>query len=542
MGVKRIAIYARKSRESDTGDSIESQIQMCKNYCEQNMIAEQLEYFIYQDYGWSGKDTNRPDFKKLIKDIEDNKVDVLICYRLDRISRSVADFSSTLELLQEHNCSFVSVKEHFDTSNPIGKAMIYISSVFAQLERETIAERVRDNMINYAKQGIWLGGSTPIGFTYERVKYLNEEMIEKSMCVLKENKEDLETVKHIFNVYLKEDSLTQSVKVLLQEGVKSQNNKTLQSISLIRILRNPIYVKSNTDVHEYLKSKSDNVYGSPNGNGYITYGKNKRASKRTTANEKDWIYAVSKHKGVIDADTWLKVQKMLDKNSGKKLERTGTGKNNPALLSGLIKCSKCGSNMVIRKNATSYFYVCSGKVNRIENICDCKNIKVSDVDRLVLSQIDVFSKDMLSKELEAVLKEVKENNFEDNTLNKLMDQLEEKKKISSGLIKRVALAPTEEIAEMFMQQITEINKETKEIESRIESIKNKEESKKIDKDNLMIFISSLKDFRKSIESTEDIMQKRSLIKTIIKKVVWNPETYNLELEFIEDISEDFKKK
>ena len=93
-----------------------------------------------------------------------------------------------------------------------------------------------------------------------------------------------------------------------------------------------------------------------------------------------------------------------------------------------------------------------------------------------------------------------------------------------------------------MQQIAEINKDIKEIESSIENINKKEETNKIDKDNLILFISSLKDFRKSIDAIEDIMQKRALIKTIIKKVIWNPETYNLEVEFIEDISEDFKKK
>ena len=148
-----IAIYSRKSIFTEKGDSIENQIELCKNYCRSHLNFNNIEFFIYEDEGFSGKNLNRPKFKELITDVKNNKFNYLVCYRLDRISRNVADFSSTLELLQEHNVNFISIKEQFDTSTPMGRAMIYIASVFAQLERETIAERVKDNIHKIEKMG-----------------------------------------------------------------------------------------------------------------------------------------------------------------------------------------------------------------------------------------------------------------------------------------------------------------------------------------------------------------------------------------------------
>ena len=120
----KIAIYSRKSVFSEKGDSIENQIEFCKNYCKNHLDIKNSEFYIYEDEGFSGKNLNRPQFKKLINDIKNNKIDILICYRLDRISRNVADFSSTLDLLQEYNVNFIELKEQFDTSSPMGRAMV----------------------------------------------------------------------------------------------------------------------------------------------------------------------------------------------------------------------------------------------------------------------------------------------------------------------------------------------------------------------------------------------------------------------------------
>ena len=160
--MKKVAIYSRKSKYTGKGDSIENQIEMCKNYVLRTLTD--VEFLIYEDEGYSGGNLDRPKFKKLMSDIKTGNIDYLVCYRLDRISRNVADFSGTLEILQENHCNFISIKEQFDTTTPMGRAMIYIASVFAQLERETIAERVKDNMFEMAKNGYWTGGKIPLGF------------------------------------------------------------------------------------------------------------------------------------------------------------------------------------------------------------------------------------------------------------------------------------------------------------------------------------------------------------------------------------------
>lgn len=129
------AVYARQSLEKKNSISIESQIEFCKK------VAGQ-ELSVYLDRGYSGKNTHRPDFQRLLADVKDGKNEKLYVYRLDRFSRSVADFGKLWEILRAHNVEFVSINENFDTSTPMGRAMLHIIMVFAQLERETTAERV----------------------------------------------------------------------------------------------------------------------------------------------------------------------------------------------------------------------------------------------------------------------------------------------------------------------------------------------------------------------------------------------------------------
>lgn len=140
----RAAIYSRKSVKSETGDSIENQAALCRQYIEHHWPQAEIE--VYEDEGFSGATLHRPQFAALMEAVQAGRVDMLVCYRLDRVSRSVTDFAALIETLNRRQVSFVCIREQFDTATPMGKAMLYIASVFAQLERETIAERVSDNM------------------------------------------------------------------------------------------------------------------------------------------------------------------------------------------------------------------------------------------------------------------------------------------------------------------------------------------------------------------------------------------------------------
>jgi len=270
-----VAIYSRKSKFTGKGESIENQVQMCKDYLlNQNRNKVTYEFLIYEDEGFSGGNTNRPEFQKLMNDVTLKKFHILICYRLDRISRNVADFSYTLETLQRYNVDFVSIREQFDTSSPMGRAMIYIASVFAQLERETIAERVRDNMLELSKSGRWLGGTPPLGYKSTPLTYYDENMTEHSMARLSICDEELKVVKLIYDKYLELKSLSALEAYLLENYYKTRTGSDFRKSTLRSILNNPVYAKSSEEIFDYLSSQDMILCGDPdNIHGFLTYNK-----------------------------------------------------------------------------------------------------------------------------------------------------------------------------------------------------------------------------------------------------------------------------
>ena len=179
--MSKAAIYARKSKATEKGASVENQINKCKTHLNNLDITDVL---IYKDDGFSGKDTDRPAFIQMMKDAKNKKFTTLICYKFDRVSRNVSDFSNLVDELTELGISFISLSEQFDTSTPIGKAMMNICSVFSQLERETTCLRVTDNMYALAESGYWLGGECPTGYKNKRVFYTDSSGKQKSYSVL----------------------------------------------------------------------------------------------------------------------------------------------------------------------------------------------------------------------------------------------------------------------------------------------------------------------------------------------------------------------
>ena len=147
-------------------------------------------------------------------------------YRLDRISRNISDFSGLIEELNRLGIDFVSIRESFDTSSPMGRAMMYIASVFSQLERETIAERIRDNMHELAKTGRWLGGTTPTGYTSEAVKTVTVDGKSKRACKLKLIPEEADIVRTIYDLYLQTDSLTNTEAELLRRRILTKTGRS----------------------------------------------------------------------------------------------------------------------------------------------------------------------------------------------------------------------------------------------------------------------------------------------------------------------------
>ena len=175
---RKIAIYSRKSKYTGKGESIGNQVELCKNKI--NSIYEDVDFekdvVIFEDEGFSGYYTKRPAFQKMMEAVKNKEIKCIFFYRLDRISRNVKDFCEIKEILEDYDVNFYSASENFENITPSGKAMIMMTSVFAQLERDTLAERVRDNMLELAKTGRWLGGTTPTGYKSEAVESISFEV------------------------------------------------------------------------------------------------------------------------------------------------------------------------------------------------------------------------------------------------------------------------------------------------------------------------------------------------------------------------------
>ena len=191
MKKRKTALYIRVSTDAqfEEGYSVDAQKEKLAQYCKLKDIED---YEFYIDGGWSGSNIERPEIKRLIADIKAEKIDAVVVYKLDRLSRSQKD---TVYLLEDvfipNGCAFISLNENFDTSTPYGKAMIGILSVFAQLERENIRERTRMGMYERVKSGLWMdGGRVPFGYDYDR---------EKNTLIPNEKAEQ---VRQIYQLYL----------------------------------------------------------------------------------------------------------------------------------------------------------------------------------------------------------------------------------------------------------------------------------------------------------------------------------------------------
>lgn len=383
-------IYSRKSVASARGESIENQIEMCKKYIYSRFEdAENTTVTVYEDEGFSAKSTSRPQFLKMIEDMKLYKPDCVICYRLDRISRNVGDFSAFIEQLNSMNIAFICINEDFDTSKPMGKAMMYITSVFAQLERETIAERVRDNMLMLAKTGRWLGGSTPLGFKSVLISD-NTDGKQKCAYYLEEKGDEINTVKFIFENFIEKRKYSEVCKLLSENGLKNRNQKEFSAAAVKQILKNPVYCFADSEAFTYFKKLNAQVCfeKSESEFGLSVYNKRNYSRKNfKKQDEQNWIVAKGNHTGVISGKDWIKVQNIIRKNS-----RKSTVYNDYSLLSGILYCKKCGSIMIAKRRFTKgkellFDYICSKKLKETKNACNNINLAGHRADETLFSSL-----------------------------------------------------------------------------------------------------------------------------------------------------------
>ena len=527
----KIAIYSRKSKQTDKGESMENQVQLCRQYIESH-FGKDNEVILYEDEGFSGGHTDRPMFQRLIHDAKSKKFNVLMCYRLDRVSRSVSDFSSTLDLLQDKGIDFISIRESFDTSTPMGRAMIHIASVFAQLERETTAERIKDNMHALARTGRWLGGNTPTGFDSKPIKYVDHAGNEKNMFKLTPISGELEVVKLLFDKYLETDSLSKVDTYCLQNGIKSKTGTTFSPNSIRHILLNPVYCIADLDAYKYLKRLGADIACPPeefNGDhALLIYNKTiqKRGESVKFRDYSEWIAAIGKHKGVISSKDWINVQKRLDKNKSKAI-RQGTGRH--GLLSGLLKCKECGDYMRVRQGRKNkddvyvYYYQCITKERSRGIKCQSDNIKGNDLDPAVVNEIKSMYENK-TKIMEYMAMNEKDTAIllDKNQIDrkKIEKEMAEKEMAIKNLITKLSKTTSDTIEEYIEKEITQLDKDNKALRLKLKMLEDNITAHKSEQLSSEIIKDALLKFTTQFDGSDLIMQ-RNLLKTIIKDITWN---------------------
>ena len=236
MNIREDAIYGRQSVDRKDSISIESQIEFCKYELRGGNFRQ------YTDKGYSGKNTDRPKFQELIADIKRGLIKRVVVYKLDRISRSILDFATMMETFQAYNVEFVSSTEKFDTSTPMGRAMLNICIVFAQLERETIQKRVTDAYYSRCQRGFHMSGAAPFGFQLEptTIQGIRTKM-------MKPDPETADIARLMFEMYAQPStSFGDIARHFADEGILIYDKELTRGF-ISQMLRNPIYAQADLD-------------------------------------------------------------------------------------------------------------------------------------------------------------------------------------------------------------------------------------------------------------------------------------------------------
>lgn len=351
-----IRIYTRQSLDKKDSLSISSQIEFCKRELKDNE-----KFKVYTDKGYSGGNMNRPAFEKLLDDVQNKRVTKVIVYKLDRISRSLLDFAKIIEIFQKNNVEFISTTEKFDTSTPMGRAMLGIIMVFAELERETIRKRIKDNYYTRGKKGFFMGGPPPFGFDKITTRV---DGIKTSTLI---PNDESEMVVKSYELYANSSASLSDISNFLQENnVHTPKGGPWDSGKISRILRNPVYVKADADVFIYYKNKGCVITNEINDfiNDYACYLYGKRdTNERKYTNVKDHFVSLALHQGIVSSSVFLACQYKLDGN--KQIKNTGKGKY--SWLSGLTKCGYCKYTMTVVSTNNAYgnykYFMCRGRTN-----------------------------------------------------------------------------------------------------------------------------------------------------------------------------------
>ncbi|EJA6689685.1 TPA: recombinase family protein [Clostridioides difficile] len=513
---KKVAIYCRVSttEQAEEGYSIDEQNIKIREYCERE--GHEI-YNLYEDRGISGKNiTNRPGIKQLLQDATENKFDLVIVWKLNRISRKLLDILNIVELLNKHNIAFRSLTENFETETPSGKLQLNIMGAIGEFERETIAENVKMGLLARAKEGRWNGG---VVLGYDLVE-LNNEGKKRKNTVLKINEKEANTVRRIFELYSQGHGYKAVVNRINKEGHKTKRNGEFAVSTVKEILQNPVYIgKIRYNVRQdWSKKRRNNINANP-------------------------ILSDGIHEPIIDVETWNKVQVILKERSKK---------HNKVYdcefpLTGILKCPVCGAGMTInrstakRKDGTrriNEYYSCGNWKNKGTAVCNSNSIRVEVADEYVLNKI----MDLINNE--SILRKVVDNinNNKSTKLKPTLEQLEQINKEIENLTDKKS--KNIELFEDGILDKSELSIRVKSINDDIEKLKYREQELKQDLQlaegepiPFEIIKEVMKRFKEVFLGMSTSQQRKQLIHLLVSKITMNEkrEVDSIEIQINDDV-------
>ncbi len=361
--MKKSAIYTRVSTSMQAEkdyNSCEAQKDKILSYVKSQ---ENLEVFKeYSDPGYTGANLDRPGLQELLTDISQKKIDMVLTYKIDRLTRSSKDFYSLIEFFEKYGVSFVSVTEHFDTSSPSGRLLRNIMLTFAQFEREMIADRVKNTLFQRAEKGMLNGGTRPFGYKVANKKLVLDKRAAKA-------------VKEIFEVFVKTGSLSKVMDFVRKTDLKKIRKTAPISVTgIAHLLRNRAYM-----------------------------GEMKWAGK---------LYP-DRHEPIISKEVFEEAQRLTkEKIIKKRLYKK-------FLLGGLVKCAECGSTMTPcytnKPKRRYYYYKCVKVKKEGRNACSIREVSAEKLELFIIESLSRISKDnhyIESLALRALYKEPHQKGFE----------------------------------------------------------------------------------------------------------------------------------
>lgn len=540
---RSVAIYSRKSKFTGKGESIENQIECCRRQL--HLLYGSLENVkikVFEDEGYSGGNTKRPQFQNLMEACEGKEIGTIICYRLDRISRNTSDFVRLIEELEKLDVAFISVKESFDTRTSMGRTMMFLCSVFAQFERDTIAERIRDNMMELAKTGRWLGGTTPTGYcSIEITGSYTAAGKARKMHILSKVPEEARIVRCIGEKFLETNSLTKVETYLLQNEILTKNNKYFSRMAIRDILKNPVYMSADSEAWNYFQEQGLDVFASReqfNGEfGIITYNKTSQ-SKVVTGQINDmskWVIAIGKHEPVFTGKEWIEIHKKLEQNKVKSYRKP---RNNIALLSGLLYCGSCGSYLrpkkargITQQREPKFYYLCELKEKSKMARCTAKNPDGNLLDKQInqiIPELPESKSEFIkqTKEAKKILAKSKTSN--EAEIKRIEKNIRQNEKDIRILVRNMAECESRIAYDYVEKEIEGLHKRNADLKSRAEDLKSSRETSSGQSSRL----TSVKEILRSYRTVFDLMnleQKRNALRLIIEEIIVEGEDVHIYL-------------